>query len=254
VIHEPVSYFTALLIGLLSGAHCIGMCGGITNALSFAIPEPQRKLRQATPILLLYNAGRIFSYTIAGAIVGLLGGWLQQTGSAAGPALRLFAGLMLIAMGFYLAGWWRGLTYLEQLGGYLWKYLQPIGKRLLPVTRLPQAAALGMLWGWLPCGLVYSALTWSAASASWLQSSLIMFSFGLGTLPVMLMTGLFAHQVKVWLQRNAIRNLAALLVIGFGVWTIAGALYHRGDAHSGRQDHTTLQQVVPHQATITSRI
>jgi len=249
VIDNPISYTTAFIIGLLGGAHCIGMCGGIMNALSFAIPEQQRNWRQVTPILLLYNFGRIFSYTIAGAIVGLLGGWLQQTGSAAAPALRIIAGLMLIAMGLYLAGWWRGLTYLEKLGGYLWKYLQPIGNRLMPVTRLSQAALLGMIWGWLPCGLVYSTLTWSATSSSWQQSSLMMFCFGLGTLPTLVVTGMFAHQVKVWIQKTTVRNVAALLVIGFGVWTIGWVAYHRLYAHAGHQQHSNPQHEMSQPAT-----
>lgn len=245
MITDPVSYTTAFIIGLLGGAHCIGMCGGIMNALSFAIPEQQRTMRQVTPILLLYNIGRIFSYTLAGAIVGLLGGYLQQTGSQVGPALRIIAGLMLIAMGLYLAGWWRGLTYLEKLGGYLWKYLQPVGNRLMPVTKSSQAIILGLIWGWLPCGLVYSALTWSATSANWQQSAIIMFSFGLGTLPAMLLTGAFAHQVKVWIQKTSVRNIAALLVIGFGIWTMGWTLYHRGHTHSDRS-HTTSHQHQEH--------
>ena len=245
MIHAPLSYTTAFIIGLLGGAHCIGMCGGIMNALSFAIPEQQRTIRQVTPILLLYNLGRIFSYTLAGAIVGLLGGYLQQTGSQIGPALRIIAGLMLIAMGLYLAGWWRGLTYLEKLGGYLWKYLQPVGNRLMPVTKSSQALILGLIWGWLPCGLVYSTLTWSATSANWQQSALVMFSFGLGTLPVMLLTGAFAHQVKVWIQKASVRNIAALLVIGFGIWTMGWTLYHRGHTHSD-QSHATSHQHQEH--------
>jgi len=248
VIHDPLSYTTAFIIGLLGGAHCIGMCGGIMNALSFAIPEQQRNVRQVTPILLLYNLGRILSYAIAGAIVGLLGGYLQKTGSQVGPTLRIIAGLMLIAMGLYLAGWWRGLTYLEKLGGYLWKYLQPIGNRLMPVTKPSQAALLGIIWGWLPCGLVYSTLTWSATSTSWQQSALIMFSFGLGTLPAMLLTGAFAHQVKVWIQKASVRNIAALLVIGFGIWTMGWTLYHRGHGHSNHQDQSSHQQEMDHSA------
>jgi sulfite exporter TauE/SafE len=221
MIHDPLSY-----------------------ALSFAIPEQQRNIRQVTPILLLYNLGRIFSYAIAGAIVGVLGGYLQQTGSQVGPTLRIIAGLMLIAMGLYLAGWWRGLTYLEKLGGHLWKYLQPIGNRLMPVTNLSQAAVLGFIWGWLPCGLVYSTLTWSATSAHWQQSALVMFSFGLGTFPAMLLTGAFAHQVKVWIQKASVRNIAALLIIGFGIWTMGWTLYHRGHAHKNDQDHSTHQQAI----------
>ena len=237
MINEPLSFTSAFIIGLLGGAHCIGMCGGIMNALSFAIPEQQRSAGQVTSILLLYNVGRIFSYSIAGAIVGLLGGYLQQTGSQVGPALRIVAGLMLIAMGLYLAGWWRGLTYLEKLGGHLWKYLQPIGNRLMPVTGPSQALFLGFLWGWLPCGLVYSALTWSVTAAHWQQSAFIMLCFGLGTLPAMLLTGVFARQVKTWIQKTSVRNIAALFIIGFGMWTIGWVLVNHGSGHDSSHHH-----------------
>jgi len=239
VIAEPLTYSSAFIIGLLGGAHCVGMCGGIMNALSFAIPETSRRTGQVSSTLLLYNVGRIVSYSIAGAVVGLLGGYLQQTGSQVGPALRIIAGLMLIAMGLYLAGWWRGLTYLEKLGGYLWKYLQPIGKRLMPVTRPSQALFLGFVWGWLPCGLVYSALTWSVTATHWQQSAVIMFCFGLGTLPAMLLTGAFSHQVKTWIQKTSVRNIAALFIIGFGVWTIGWVLAHHGSAHGTSLQHTS---------------
>ncbi|WP_455205661.1 sulfite exporter TauE/SafE family protein, partial [Kaarinaea lacus] len=159
------------------------------------------------------------------------------------PALRLFAGLMMVAMGLYLAGWWRGLVYVEKLGGYVWKYLQPIGNHLMPVTHAWQALLLGVIWGWLPCGLVYSTLTLSATAAHWQQSSLIMFSFGLGTLPVMLLTGAFAHQVKTWIQKRSVRNVAAVLVIGFGVWTIGWVVYHKIAAHGGHHSHAAHQSM-----------
>lgn len=239
---EPISYTAAFVVGLLGGAHCIGMCGGIMNALAFAVPEPQRSLRKVMPVLLLYNFGRITSYTLAGAAVGLLGSYLQHAGSAVGPALRIIAGLILIAMGLYLAGWWRGLTYLEKLGSYFWRYLQPIGQRLMPVTRPPQALFLGFIWGWLPCGLVYSALTLSATSSHWQQSALIMFSFGLGTLPAMILTGVFANRVKNWIQKTAVRNIAALFIIGFGIWTISWVLLHRDHKQHATHQHATLQK------------
>lgn len=226
-MNDPVSLTSAFIIGLLGSAHCVGMCGGIMNALSFALPPEKQGFRRALPILLFYNLGRIFSYCLAGAFLGAIGWWLFSTGKLAGPALRLFAGFMMIAMGLYLGGWWRGLVHLEKMGGYLWRYLQPWGNRLMPVSKPWQALLLGALWGWLPCGLVYSTLTLSISAANWQYSSLVMLSFGLGTMPVMLLTGAFAHQVKDWIQKRSVRNIAALLVIGFGVWTIASVLYPR---------------------------
>jgi hypothetical protein len=253
-MNDPLSLTSAFLIGLLGSAHCMGMCGGIMNALSFALPPEKRGIRQAALILLLYNLGRIFSYCLAGAFLGAIGFWLLSTGKQAGPALRLFAGFMMIAMGLYLAGWWRGLAHLEKTGGYLWKYIQPFGNRLIPVTTPWQALLLGALWGWLPCGLVYSTLTLSVSAANWQYSTLIMLCFGLGTMPVMLLTGAFAHQVKAWIQKRSVRNLAALLVIGFGVWTIAWVVYHRILAHEGHETDTTLEhqrQHKPHSAPRT---
>lgn len=245
-MNDPLSYTAAFVVGLLGGVHCIGMCGGIVNALSFAVPAERRGARQLGPILLSYNLGRIFSYSVAGALVGVLGSWLQSTGSQVGPALRIIAGLMLIAMGLYLAGWWRGLVFLEQLGGHVWKRLQPFGNRFMPVTHPGQALVLGSLWGWLPCGLVYSTLTWAATAAAWPQSALLMLCFGLGTLPVMLLSGAFAHQLKAWTQHAAVRNSAALLVIAFGLWTLSSVLLHHGhapDEPSGAAPH--LHQHAP---------
>ncbi|MCF6209829.1 MAG: sulfite exporter TauE/SafE family protein [Gammaproteobacteria bacterium] len=239
-MNDPIiTLTTAFIIGLLGGAHCIGMCGGIMNALSFALPEQQRKPRSALPTLLLYNTGRIFSYAVAGALVGGLGMLLQGSGGILGPGLRIFAGLMLIAMGLYLAGWWRGLVHLEKLGAHVWKYLQPLGKRLMPVTRPSQALLLGTLWGWLPCGLTYSTLSLAASTGSWHQAALVMASFGLGTLPVMLASGVFAHRLKGWIQNKRVRNTAGMLVIGFGVWTIASPLSHMTAGHAA---HTPAMQ------------
>ncbi len=243
-MNDPaITLTSAFIIGLLSGAHCIGMCGGVMNALSFALPDSQRKPLSALPTLLLYNIGRIFSYSVAGAIVGGLGTLLQGPLGILGPGLRIIAGLMLIAMGLYLAGWWRGLTHIEKFGGHLWKYLQPLGNKLMPVTRPSQALLLGTLWGWLPCGLTYSMLTLAGSISHWQQSALIMASFGLGTLPVMLAGGAFAHQLKGWIQKTLVRNIAAVMVIGFGIWTIATPLVHMNGGHTGHEPTTSSESM-----------
>ena len=246
-MNEPtITLTSAFIIGLLGGAHCIGMCGGIMNALSFALPEHKRGPRSALPTLLFYNAGRITSYSVAGALVGGVGVLLQGPVGVLGPSLRIFAGLMLIAMGLYLAGWWRGLAQLERLGGHLWKHLQPLANRLMPVTRPSQALFLGALWGWLPCGLTYSTLTLAVSTGSATQAALVMASFGLGTLPVMLASGAFAHQLKGFIQQKAVRSAAAILVMGFGVWTLYPPLGHMlGDDHAGAPSPHPMQDM-PH--------
>ena len=209
---------SALILGLLGGGHCLGMCGGLMGALTLAIPKEQRGRR--FKLLLAYNLGRIFSYTAAGVLIGLAG-WAVANSPAA-MFMRVLAGLLLISMGLYLAGWWSGLTRIESLGRGLWRYLQPVANRLLPVSSLPRALLLGALWGWLPCGLVYSTLIWSASQGSAMDSALLMLAFGLGTWPVLLATGLAAERVTALLRKRSVRMAGGLLVILFGIWTLPG--------------------------------
>jgi uncharacterized protein len=208
----------AFLLGLFSSAHCVGMCGGIMGALSMAIPAAAKVRRWL--VLLSYNLGRILSYAAMGAIVGAFAAQITESGGALW--LRWLAGLLLIAMGLYLANWWRGLTYLEAGGRYLWAYLQPIGKALMPVDNPFKALLLGGIWGWLPCGLVYSALGYAMAQGQSVNGGLIMLAFGLGTLPTVLATGFVAQTLAGLLQRRQIRWSLAVLIILFGVWTIFG--------------------------------
>ena len=204
---------SALVLGLLGGGHCLGMCGGLMGALTLAIPPEQRGRRAR--LLLAYNLGRILSYACAGLLLGLAG-WAVASSPAA-LALRVVAALLLIAMGLYLAGWWSGLTRIEALGRGLWRHIQPMASRLLPVSSLPRALLLGALWGWLPCGLVYSTLLWAASQGNAGYSAALMLAFGLGTWPVLLATGLAAEQVNSLLRRRSVRMAGGLLVILFGV-------------------------------------
>lgn len=231
-------HLSALGLGFLGGAHCIGMCGGIMAALSFATPNQSRL--QRWKILLAYNAGRITSYMLIAVLASSL--LLFSGGAHSISVLRIIAGLLLVAMGFYLGNWWRGLTYLELGGRYLWRYIQPLGKRLMPVKNAPQAFLLGALWGWLPCGLIYSALTYAAAqtagSNNILLGATIMLAFGLGTLPAVLASGVFAERIKALMQSRNIRTVFALAIIVFGLWTIFGTL-----GHSIFMDHSQHQNM-----------
>ncbi|CAN7395935.1 sulfite exporter TauE/SafE family protein [Aquipseudomonas alcaligenes] len=213
---------SALILGLLGGGHCIGMCGGLMGALTLAIPPEQRARRFR--LLIAYNLGRILSYTTAGLLIGLAG-WAVASSPAA-MVLRVIAALLLITMGLYLAGWWSGLTRIEALGRGLWRHIQPVASKLLPVSTLPRALLLGALWGWLPCGLVYSTLLWAASQGSASESALLMLAFGLGTWPVLLATGLAAERITTLLRKRGIRIAGGLLVILFGIWTLPGPHQH----------------------------
>ncbi|XGA80617.1 sulfite exporter TauE/SafE family protein [Halomonas sp. CH40] len=209
----------AFIFGLMGGAHCIGMCGGIMSALTFAVPPSMRQPARLGGLLLSYNLGRILSYMIAGAIVAALGTLLSLSPSA-GMALQAFAAVMLILMALYIANWWKGLLKVEAVGRRVWKYIEPFGRRLMPVVKLPQAFALGAVWGWLPCGLVYSMLAWSLAIADPLEGALLMGAFGLGTLPALLATGIAARQLSGLIRHPATRSIAALSIIAFALWQL----------------------------------
>jgi sulfite exporter TauE/SafE len=227
---DYMAFFTAFSIGLLGGAHCLGMCGGIMGALTMALDASQYYRRLC--LILAYNLGRISSY-VAIAVVFY---WLVDSVNRyfSSGMMRVVAGIFLLMMGLYLADWWRGLLYLEKIGGILWKKIQPLSKALLPVKSVWQALLLGALWGWLPCGLIYSALVYSATATSMTNAGLIMLSFALGTLPAVLMGGLMAERLIQYLRQKNIRIVMALLIMTFGIWTLATAYQHlsHGDKHS----------------------
>lgn len=223
------SFVAAFLVGLLGGVHCIGMCGGIVGALTFGLPAEVRvSPRRVFPYLLAYNLARISAYTLAGALMGALG-WLALDFvalHAAQKALQVLAGLFMIMLGLYLAGWWAGLARVEQAGGVLWRRIEPLARRLLPVRTPRQALMLGFLWGWLPCGLVYSTLIWALASASPSQGALLLLGFGLGTLPNLMLMGVFAAQLGRFLRQAWVRGLAGGAVVLFGGYTVLIPLIH----------------------------
>ncbi|MDP2244970.1 sulfite exporter TauE/SafE family protein [Pseudomonas sp.] len=213
---------SALILGLLGGGHCLGMCGGLMGALTLAIPAEQRA--QRLQLLIAYNLGRIFSYATAGLLLGMAGWALAN--SPAAMLMRVVAALLLIAMGLYLAGLWSGLTRIEALGRGLWRYIQPLTRRFMPVTSLPRALLLGGLWGWLPCGLVYSTLLWAASQGDALDSAALMLAFGIGTMPVLLATGMAAERMTALLRKQGVRMAGGILVILFGLWTLPGPHQH----------------------------
>jgi sulfite exporter TauE/SafE len=171
----------------------MGMCGGIIGALTFSLPREIRDHRLRLAIYVItYNLGRVSSYAFAGAIFGTLGHELFSLLSPKYGHLVLLipATLLLVSMGLYLAGWMPRFAMLDRLGAPIWRYLQPISQRMLPVRSPLQAYLFGLLWGWLPCGLVYTTLLWAASAGSTLDTALLMLAFGLGTFPVVITAGI----------------------------------------------------------------
>ncbi|HRD92070.1 MAG TPA: sulfite exporter TauE/SafE family protein [Accumulibacter sp.] len=211
------SYLALLLVGLLGGTHCVVMCGGIVGALSMGGPA-------RASLHLAYNAGRIASYAAAGALVGALGeASLALSGQLPlRSVLYLLANLMLVALGLYLMGMTRALAFTERFGQKLWRHLQPLTRHFLPARTVRQAFPLGLLWGWLPCGLVYSALATALTSGSAWHGAGLMLAFGAGTLPNLLLAGLLATRLQAYAHRPALRVASGLLILAFGVWGLIG--------------------------------
>ena len=226
-MNSDLGLLTALILGLLGSAHCIAMCGGIVAALSL---KPATDHKQFWKYQLVYNLGRLSSYTVAGALVGFAGSGLVAALNASDAARwgQLIAAIFLLLLGFYLMGLNRALAPLESLGNQVWKHIEPLGKKLLPVRNTRQALSLGLLWGWLPCGLVYSVLPLALASGSAPTGALIMLVFGLGTLPSLLLTGFAATSFgelvnNIWVRRSA---GATVLIFGAVLIFLSGQGHH----------------------------
>jgi sulfite exporter TauE/SafE len=230
------------VVGLAGSVHCVGMCGGIVGALSGASAPRARSI----PIIALhtgtqtlniaaYNAGRIVSYMLAGAIAGgLAGGAASLARVTAWQTVGYWlANLMLIALGLYLMDAWHGLL--------------PLLKPLLPADTPLKVLGMGALWGWVPCGMVYSVLLTAALSGSASSGAAVMLAFGLGTLPMLLTLGLLGTRVRAQLQRRPVRIASGLLVLAFGMLGLMRAagigeplLEALGLLHTGGAAHAWL--------------
>ena len=225
---EPAQLASAFALGLAGAGHCLGMCGGIAAALNLGG-------QRSAAVTVAYHGGRIASYTLLGGLLGLAAGSIDITSWTLG--LRYLAGLLLIGMGLYVADWWRGMMVLEKLGTHLWKPVQRLGSRWLPVRRWPQGFALGLCWGLMPCGLIYSSLAWAATAQNAAVSATMMLFFGLGTLPAMLTTSFGADRLQNFLRHRGLKLLIAVLLIASGLWTLYLTAAHGGHASADKPGH-----------------
>lgn len=232
--------FAVFMVGLLGSAHCFGMCGGIAAAMGAGSIEPGASKWQVIRKALVFNLGRIGSYALLGAIVGTLVGSvghiveLQQWG----VTLRLLTAVMIFLIGLQYLTNKSYLGWLERGGGKLWSKLSSMMrvKRGDKVVKNPawNSFKTGLLWGWLPCGLVYTVLLTAAASGSTLPAALIMLAFGIGTLPALTsitVAGPLLSQLRSSLQARRVIGLAMMLfAIWMGGWAL---LMHSSNEHAG---------------------
>jgi sulfite exporter TauE/SafE len=233
-VASTASLASLFVVGLLGSVHCAAMCGGIVSALSLAparvakFPVPVRAagaMRASLSSVAAYNSGRIASYSIAGALAGATGAGARSLAGL--PALQAggfwLANLMLVALGLYLMDAWRGLAWLEQGGRGVWRRVQPALRRVGTPDTLPKMVAAGFLWGWLPCGMVYSALVTAMLGGSAFDGAALMFAFGLGTLPMLVGLGAAGARLRSLIAQRPVRIASGALVLGFGVLGIARA-------------------------------
>lgn len=215
---QETTLFTLFLLGFLGGTHCVGMCGGLTSAFALQLPPHISRGR----LLILLNLGRLCSYTLIGAFMGALAQstmWLNDT-RVWQMGLFVAANVLLLLMGLYLAGIFAGAAHIERIGKPIWRKLNPHLNKLLPIRSLPACFAVGALWGWLPCGLVYNAALYALSSTSAGQGALYLLAFGVGTLPNLLAMGWFATQLRGFLQHKTVRVVAGLWVVAWACWQL----------------------------------
>lgn len=211
-------------IGLFSSTHCVGMCGSIAGALALSLPlDCRRNSHCLARYLAAYNLGRIASYGVAGGVGGLIGSALSgaEFVPIAHDFFRVFSAVVIIAVGLYLTGWVPQLKKMDRLGEPLWRRIEPVGRKLLPVRSLSRALLFGVVWGWLPCGLVYYALLLTVSAESALQGVLYMLVFGLGTLPAVALMGSATGWLAGLTRNPLLQRAAGLALMGVGVLGLA---------------------------------
>jgi len=238
-VDAPQTITSVLVIGLLSSLHCLGMCGGIMGALSLSLPASVRDNRlQMGLFVTAYNLGRIVSYTLAGVLAGAFGveilNWLGLQDDSAHRILRILGAAFMALIGLYLAGWFPQLIKLEKIGQPAWKRIEPVARRLMPIKTPGQALLYGMLWGWLPCGLVYVVLLMTITAGSGLQGGLMMAAFGLGTLPSMLSAGVMLSWVRRLGSSQRTRQVMGIILL---MSALATLLIGAGGDHQQHHHH-----------------
>jgi sulfite exporter TauE/SafE len=241
---DTITFWAAFLTGIAASGHCFAMCGGMAGALGLRAQHSQHNASAITHTL-MYHGGRIGGYALAGALCGLFGSALTAILDSAklGAALRIASGVLMLFIAARILLRWNGLAWLERQGAKFWTRIQPLATRQLASTHIFNAVAVGFLWGWLPCGLVYSMLLFAATSADAWQGAIIMITFGLGTLPSMLTSSLLAAQLQTAIKHTATRLVSGIALACFGIWMIVGALQHVGHRESNglpseHADHT----------------
>lgn len=230
----------ALLMGFFGSPHCLGMCGGLVTAFGLSMKEVSPTKRRA--LVATYHLGRLSSYAFLGLLAGLIGTTVLQPLMTSNNLPRILLGLVLVFVGVTMLGA-PFLSKLERFGMRFWQYLSPIRQKVFPLNTFPRALSAGLLWGFLPCGLVYGALLIAVVAHNPLGGAALMFVFGLGTVPMLVAT----HETVGWLRdkigRFRLRQLNGAIMVLSGLAVvfvpIAMSSMHSGHDGHGGMDHSS---------------
>lgn len=235
-----MEFLSALILGLLGSMHCVGMCGGLQTVLNK--PQAIRTPLENQHHLIAMNLGRITLYGLAGASFGFLGTALGTQLDVPGWSivLRQLMALLMIIIGLQLAfRFEKPLAFMEKAGYSLWQHIQPLLNRMGSNT-YSHSFRRGLLWGFLPCGLVYSMLAVATVSGSAHNGLLTMLGFGVGTLPAMLLTGYLLWKFKQILQWSWVRQGSGVFLVFIGLFMLVPTLMHHGE-HTMNTTHQASQ-------------
>jgi len=212
-------------IGLFGSTHCIGMCGGILSALSIAISNKQSNNKK-NKYCILYNIGRISMYVIIFIILSIISNLLDKaTSEITIKILRIISGFLLVIIGLYLSNFWSGIIYLEKVGLFFWNSISILIKFIVPVNSYIKAYILGLIWGLIPCGLVYTTILLALVNTNFNFSLVLIIFFGIGTLPAMMMTGIIYTKYSFLFLDKNIKYFFGIFIILFGIWNIISGFF-----------------------------
>lgn len=204
----------ALLMGFFGSPHCLGMCGGLVTAFGLSMKDASPAKRRG--LVATYHLGRLLSYAFLGLMAGLIGTTVLEPLMIGNSMPRILLGLVLVLVGVTMLGA-PFLTKLERFGMRFWQFLGPLRQKVFPLTTFPRALTAGLLWGFLPCGLVYGALLIAVVAHNPLGGAALMFVFGLGTVPMLVAT----HETVNWMRdkigRFRLRQLNGVVMVLSGM-------------------------------------
>ncbi|MFW2176215.1 MULTISPECIES: sulfite exporter TauE/SafE family protein [unclassified Moraxella] len=226
-------------MGFFGSPHCLGMCGGIVTAFGLSMQGVSEGKKNA--LILTYHLGRLLSYATLGLVAGFIGTTVLQPFMVGNRLPAILLGSVLMLIGLSMLGF-KALNSLEKLGMSLWQKMSPIRQKVFPINSFPKALMAGLLWGFLPCGLVYGALLMAVVGHDVATGAVLMFVFGLGTLPMLIATQKTIGVIQQRITKFRLRQVNGILMIlsGLAVIFVPMLMMSMHGGHGGHSGHGSM--------------